>query len=88
MSMQTYGNFQLLPREIRDQIYEEYFSIWCLDDLKNFQGVDEAQVTLYIAGPSVGLLRASRALYQEALPVSKRDKFTITSELTDLVLGE
>jgi hypothetical protein len=74
MSMQAYGDFGLFPREIRDQIYEEYFSVWSWYDLQHYKRVDEAQVALYVAGPNVTLLRVSRALCQEALPVSKKDK--------------
>jgi hypothetical protein len=88
MPMQAYGDFGLLPREIRDQIYEEYFSVWRWCDLQHFKRVDEAQVALYIAGPNAALLRASRALYQEALPVSKSNKLTAISKLIGLVLGK
>lgn len=69
MPFSSYGDFARLPREIRDQIYEEYFSTDSPPSLERYLETNESEVVLFVNGPDHSILRVSRALYRESYPV-------------------
>jgi hypothetical protein len=79
MSLTSYGAFGKLPREIRDMIYLEYFSVDSPSNLEKYLaplGQSNPEAIFYITEPDTGLLRTSRALYMESQPVCHLIKFT------------
>lgn len=69
MAVDGYGTFGLLPREIRDQIYEDLFSVTSVKDIAEHARRSKVVFSAYVAQPYTSILMASRALYREALPV-------------------
>lgn len=69
MPLTSYGPFARLPREIRDQIYKEYFAVDSPTSLEKYLENNDSGVTLYVTQTDRSLMRVSRALYQEVLPV-------------------
>ena len=69
MPLTSYGDFGNLPREIRDMIWAEYFSVATLVTLEKYLETAKYEPTLYVTEPNTGLLRASRPIYQETKPV-------------------
>jgi hypothetical protein len=78
MAIDGYGTFALLPREIRDQIYEDLFSVANVKDIAEYARNSQVVFSAYVAQPDTSILRASRALYREALPVVFHPNFSFT----------
>ena len=69
MPLASYGDFAKFPREIRDMIYAEYFSVDTAPALEKYLENSKSEAILYVAEPDTTLLRVSRALYKETQPV-------------------
>jgi hypothetical protein len=69
MPLASYGDFAKFPREIRDLIYAEYFSVDAPATLEKYLEASKSEPLLYVTEPDTCLLRASRALYRETQPV-------------------
>jgi hypothetical protein len=69
MPLASYGDLGKFPREIRDLIYEEYFSVATAPALEKYLSASKTEAILYVTKPDTSLLRASRALYRETQPV-------------------
>jgi hypothetical protein len=69
MPLASYGDFGKFPREIRDLIYAEYFSVDTPTTLEKYLEASKSEPLLYVTEPDTCLLRASRALYRETQPV-------------------
>lgn len=69
MPLASYGDFGKFPREIRDLIYAEYFSIDAPATVKKHLEKSRSDPVLYVTEPDTALLRASRALYRETQAV-------------------
>ncbi len=69
MPLASYGEFGKFPREIRDMIYAEYFSVDTPASLDKYIDTSKPRAILFVTKPDTGLLRASRALYRETWPV-------------------
>jgi hypothetical protein len=77
MQLASYGDFAKLPREIRDLIYAEYFSVDTAPTLEKHLETSKSEAILYVTEPDTSLLRASRALYWETQPVRILQKYTL-----------
>jgi hypothetical protein len=75
MPISSYGDFGKLPREIRDLIYAEYFSVDAPETLEKYLDQSKSEPLLYVTQPDTGLLRASRALYRETRSVGNLQEF-------------
>jgi hypothetical protein len=82
MPFTSYGDFGRLPREIRDQIYEEYFAVDSPTSLEKYLENNESGVTFYITQSDKSLMRVSRALYREIHPVGTPQIFNM--HVTDI----
>jgi len=80
MPLASYGDFGKLPREIRDMIYAEYFSVDTAPTLEKFLKANKSEAMLYVTKPHMSLLRVSRALYRETQPVRILQKLQITRD--------
>jgi hypothetical protein len=69
MSLTSYGDFGKFPREIRDMIYADYFSVDTAPTLEKHLESSKSKAILYITKPDTSLLKTSRALYRETQPV-------------------
>jgi hypothetical protein len=69
MALTNYGDFGKLPREIRDLIYAEYFSVDTAPALEKYLETSKSGAILYVTESDINLLRVSRALYWETQPV-------------------
>jgi hypothetical protein len=74
MPLSSYGDFARLPREIRDQIYEEYFAVDSPTSLEKYLENNDSGVTFYITQSDKGLMRVSRAIWREMHPVGNPQK--------------
>lgn len=82
MPLAGYGDFWKFPREIRDLIYAEYFSVDTAPALEKYLEASKSGAILYITEPDTSLLRVSRALYRETQPVRIYRNYTL--HVTDI----
>ena len=78
MAVDGYGTFAVLPREIRDQIYEDLFKVTNVKDIAEHARRSKVVFSAYVAQPYPSILMASRALYEEVLPVVLHQNFSCT----------
>jgi hypothetical protein len=82
MPLASYGDFGKFPREIRDMIYAEYFSVDTPATLEKYLEPSKSEAILYVTKPDSNILRVSCAIYTEAMPVGTPTE--ILSRVTDI----
>lgn len=65
MALRGLGNLARLPREIRDQIYQDYFAVNKGNVLEPYAKDTNLVLSVYMSQPNINILSVSRDLYQE-----------------------
>ena len=74
MAVDGYGALARFPREIRDQIYEDLLTVTDVGPIAKLARSPRVVLSVYVAQPNTNILRVSRALYHEILPVCVSSK--------------